>query len=45
MAKFQGNGVLISRWLPLTSATVMTLFGMAIAVQALITAGILQIWL
>jgi len=43
MVKFQGNGVLITRWLPLTSATMMTLFGVAIAVQALITAGILQI--
>jgi ABC-type nickel/cobalt efflux system permease component RcnA len=43
MVKFQGDGVLITRWLPLTSATVMTLFGVAIAVQALIAAGILQI--
>ena len=43
MEKFQGDGVLITRWLPLTSAAVMTMFGEAIAVQALITAGILQI--
>jgi nickel/cobalt exporter len=43
MAQFQGDGVLITRWLPLTSATVMTIFGVAIAVQALIAAGILQI--
>jgi ABC-type nickel/cobalt efflux system permease component RcnA len=43
MAKFQGDGVLMTRWLPLTSATVMTMFGVAIAVQALTTAGILQI--
>ena len=43
MAKFQGEGVLMTRWLPLTSAMVMMMFGMAIAVQALSTAGILQI--
>jgi hypothetical protein len=43
MARFQGDGVLMTRWLPLTSATAMTMFGMAIAVQALVTAGILQI--
>jgi ABC-type nickel/cobalt efflux system permease component RcnA len=43
MARFQGDGMLINRWLPLTSAAVMTVFGMAIAVQALVTAGILQI--
>ena len=41
--KFQGEGVLMTRWLPLTSAMVMMMFGMAIAVQALSTAGILQI--
>ena len=43
MAKFQGDSALMTRWLPLTSASVMTLFGVAITVQALITAGILQI--
>jgi ABC-type nickel/cobalt efflux system permease component RcnA len=43
MARLHGDGRLITRWLPLTSAAVMTVFGMAIAVQALIVAGILQI--
>jgi nickel/cobalt exporter len=43
MARFQGDGVVIARWLPLTSAAVMTVFGMAIAVQALVAAGIVQI--
>jgi ABC-type nickel/cobalt efflux system permease component RcnA len=43
MARFQGDGMLITRWLPLTSAAVMTVCGMAIAVQALISTGILQI--
>jgi ABC-type nickel/cobalt efflux system permease component RcnA len=42
MARFQGEGRLINRWLPLTSAAVMMLFGMAIAVQALVAAGIFQ---
>jgi ABC-type nickel/cobalt efflux system permease component RcnA len=43
MARFHGDGMLLTRWLPLTSAAVMTVFGMAIAVQALISAGIVQI--
>jgi ABC-type nickel/cobalt efflux system permease component RcnA len=43
MSRFQGEGPLITRWLPLTSAAVITLFGVGIAVQALVTAGILQI--
>jgi ABC-type nickel/cobalt efflux system permease component RcnA len=45
MSRFRGEGALITRWLPLTSAAVMTVFGMAIAVQALVAAGILQIQL
>jgi ABC-type nickel/cobalt efflux system permease component RcnA len=42
MEGFQGNGVLMTRWLPLTSAAVMTGFGLAIAIQALISANVLQ---
>jgi ABC-type nickel/cobalt efflux system permease component RcnA len=34
---------LIQRWLPLTSSAVMTLLGIAIAIQALVSAGIVQI--
>jgi nickel/cobalt transporter (NicO) family protein len=45
MARVHGDSLLITRWLPLTSAAVMTAFGVAIAVQALVAAGILQIWL
>lgn len=45
MERFQGNGVLITRWLPLTSAAAMTGFGMAIVVQALVSANILRIQL
>jgi ABC-type nickel/cobalt efflux system permease component RcnA len=39
----QGEGQLISRWLPMTSAVTITAFGLAIAAQALVSAGILQI--
>lgn len=43
MSRFQGEGLLISHWLPLTSSAVITVLGVAIAVQALVSAGILQI--
>ena len=43
MSRFQRDGRLVSHWLPLTSSAVITLFGLAIALQALATAGILQI--
>src|SRR6058998_3956211 len=41
MARVQGDGPLIMRWLPLTSSAVITVLGVAIAAQALTTAGIL----
>jgi nickel/cobalt exporter len=43
MSRFQGEGPLITRWLPLTSAGLITVFGMAMVVQALVTAGVLTI--
>jgi ABC-type nickel/cobalt efflux system permease component RcnA len=43
MSRFHGEGPLITRWLPLTSSAVMTVLGLGIAVQALVTAGIVQI--
>ncbi|PYM67750.1 MAG: hypothetical protein DMD79_00370 [Candidatus Rokuibacteriota bacterium] len=43
MARFQGDGRLVARWLPLTSAAVIALAGAVIAVQALTSAGIVQI--
>jgi ABC-type nickel/cobalt efflux system permease component RcnA len=43
MSRFQGEGRLVTRWLPLTSAAVITLFGIAIAVQSLATAGVLGV--
>jgi ABC-type nickel/cobalt efflux system permease component RcnA len=45
MSRFQGEGAMITRWLPLTSAAVITAFGVAIVVQAFVAAGILQLHL
>ncbi len=43
MARVEGNGPLITRWLPLTSSATITVLGVAIAAQALMNAGILVI--
>jgi nickel/cobalt exporter len=43
MSRFQGEGLLITRWLPLTSATTITVLGMAMVMQALVVAGVLHI--
>jgi len=43
MSRFKGDGPLINRWLPLASSAVITLVGLSIAVQALVSAGLLQI--
>jgi nickel/cobalt transporter (NicO) family protein len=43
MAMVGADGPLITRWLPLASSAVITLFGLGIAVQALVAAGIVQI--
>ena len=43
MARIEGNGPLITRWLPLTSSATITVLGVGIAVQALMSAGILTI--
>ena len=43
MARFQGDSALMSRWLPLTSAATITIFGLAMVVQALVAAGVLQV--
>ena len=45
IARVQGEGQLITRWLPLTSAAVITAFGLAMLAQAFITAGLVQIGL
>jgi ABC-type nickel/cobalt efflux system permease component RcnA len=43
MARFKADGPWITRWLPLTSSAVMTILGLAIAAQALLSAGIVQV--
>jgi ABC-type nickel/cobalt efflux system permease component RcnA len=43
MARVEGSGPLITRWLPLTSSATITVLGVAIAAQALMSAGILVI--
>jgi ABC-type nickel/cobalt efflux system permease component RcnA len=45
MSRFQVNSRLTTRWLPLTSSAFILVFGIALAVQALQTAGILFIQL
>ncbi|HEV2495241.1 MAG TPA: sulfite exporter TauE/SafE family protein [Terriglobia bacterium] len=43
MSRLQGEGLLITRWLPLGSAAVITILGVAITVQSLIAGGVLQV--
>ncbi len=39
MTRFHSDTPLFTRWLPLTSSAVITVFGMAIAVEALLRGG------
>jgi len=43
VSRLHGDGPLMTRWLPLASAAVITALGLVIAVRALVTAGILQV--
>ena len=43
MTRFTGEGPLIQRWLPLASSVVITIFGVGMTLQALMTGGILQV--
>jgi ABC-type nickel/cobalt efflux system permease component RcnA len=43
MARVHGDGPMVRRWLPLTSAAIITVLGVTIAIQALISAGIVQV--
>ena len=43
MSRLRTEGPLIQRWLPMTSAAIITALGCVIAVRGLIAAGILQI--
>ena len=42
MSRFRSEGPLITRWLPLVSAAVITVFGLALAVRSLVAGGIVQ---
>ncbi len=43
MSRFRMEGPLIQRWLPLASASMITILGCGIAIQGLMSAGILRI--
>jgi ABC-type nickel/cobalt efflux system permease component RcnA len=43
MTRFQGEGALMTRWLPLTSAAIISVFGLVMVVQALVAAGVLYL--
>jgi len=43
MARVEGTGPVITRWLPLTSSAAITVLGVAIAGQALMSAGIITL--
>ncbi len=43
MSRFQNQGPLFTRWLPMASAAVMSLVGVGISAKALLAAGIVQI--
>ena len=43
MSGFATNGELITRWLPLASSTIITLFGLGMAVRAASSAGYFSI--
>ena len=43
VTRVQGERPLVTRWLPLASAAVMTILGVIIVVQALMAAGIVQV--
>ena len=43
MSRLHGDGPLMTRWLPLGSAAVITVLGVAIALQSLIAAGVLKV--
>lgn len=43
VSRFHGEGSLVTRWLPLSSAAAIAVVGVAIAVQALVAAGVLRL--
>jgi hypothetical protein len=43
MARWRGDGPLVTRWLPLTSSVVITLLGVGLILQALVAAGAIRL--
>ena len=43
VSRFHGEGSLVTRWLPLSSAAAIAVVGVAIAVQSLVAAGVLRL--
>jgi nickel/cobalt exporter len=43
MARFQGEGRIVTRWLPLTSSAFIVIVGVALTWQALASAGFIRL--
>jgi len=43
MSRFQGEGRIVTRWLPLASSTFMVIFGVGLTWQALASAGLIRL--
>ena len=44
MARFQGEGQMLTRWLPLTSSVFIVFFGVGLTGQALVSTGLARFW-
>jgi ABC-type nickel/cobalt efflux system permease component RcnA len=44
MARFQGEGQMLTRWLPLTSSAFIVFFGVGLTGQALVSTGLARFW-
>lgn len=44
MARFQGEGQMLTRWLPLTSSAFIVLVGIGLTGQALVSTGLARVW-
>jgi len=43
MARFRGDGIVVTRWLPVTSSAFIALFGLGLTWQALVSAGFIRL--
>jgi ABC-type nickel/cobalt efflux system permease component RcnA len=43
MARFRGDGMVVTRWLPVTSSAFIALFGLGLTWQALVSAGFIRL--